>query len=190
MTGKRPRGWTAPAWTVSPHTVRLLEEAGVEYDHSFMHHDCQVYPTPYSDYGTKPTQYKTINGNRPDASVWMQPMPAPLLSSLVTVPANWHLDDWPPFAPGDGGSNGFIDPYLVERMWREHFEYFYETYDEFVFPLSIHPQISSKPHVLRMHKRMIDWLNTFEGVEWHTFEGMVHEYKKLRGDTKVHTGSE
>ncbi|GAM88170.1 hypothetical protein ANO11243_062010 [Dothideomycetidae sp. 11243] len=178
VTGKRPRGWTAPAWTASPHTVALLEEAGIEYDHSFMHHDCHIYALPYSDYNCKPTEYKRPNGRRPNASAWMAPMPPPKISSVVTVPANWHLDDWPPFTPGDGGSNGFIDPHMVERMWKEHFEYYYESYDDFVFPLSIHPQISAKPHVLQMHKRMIEWLNGFEGVEWCTFGDMVDCYKQ------------
>lgn len=177
ISGRKPRGWTAPAWTASPHTVHLLEEMGIEYDHSFMHHDCQIYATPYSDYKTKSTHYKTPEGDRPDPTTWMQCMPPPVSSSLLTVPANWHLDDWPPFNPGDGGSDGFIDTYVVERMWKEHFEYFYEEYDEFVFPISIHPQISAKPHVLKMHKRMIEWLNTFEGVEWCTFEEMVNRYK-------------
>ncbi|KAI9881692.1 MAG: hypothetical protein M1823_006597, partial [Watsoniomyces obsoletus] len=47
FTGKRPKGWTAPAWTASRQTITLLEEFGIEYDHSFMHHDCQMYWLPY-----------------------------------------------------------------------------------------------------------------------------------------------
>jgi len=37
FTGKKPKGWTAPAWDTSKQIVRLLEEFGIEYDHSFMH---------------------------------------------------------------------------------------------------------------------------------------------------------
>jgi peptidoglycan/xylan/chitin deacetylase (PgdA/CDA1 family) len=29
FTGKRPRGWTAPAWSTSKETVKLLEEFGI-----------------------------------------------------------------------------------------------------------------------------------------------------------------
>lgn len=29
LVGKRPRGWTAPAWSTSRETVRLLEEYGI-----------------------------------------------------------------------------------------------------------------------------------------------------------------
>jgi hypothetical protein len=141
-----------------------------------MHHDCQLYRTPYSDCGTTSTTYKVPQPTTADS--WMKPMPTPTLSSLITVPANWHLDDWPPFSPGDGGSDGFIDPHVIEKMWKEHFEFYYDEYDEFVFPLSIHPQISGKPHVLGMLRRMIEWINGFDGVEWCTFGEMVTRYKE------------
>ncbi|EXJ57395.1 hypothetical protein A1O7_07742 [Cladophialophora yegresii CBS 114405] len=184
FTGKKPRGWTAPAWTMSPRSIHLLEEMGIEYDHSSMHHDCLISRTPFSNYSVKTTGYKaqkqpaSPSSDAPSAATWMTPMLAPQLSSVVTVPANWHLDDWPPFQPGDGGSDGFVDPNVLENIWKEHFLYFYEEYDEFVFPLSIHPQVSGKPHVLRMHQRMIEWINTFQGVEWCTFGEMVDQYKK------------
>jgi peptidoglycan/xylan/chitin deacetylase (PgdA/CDA1 family) len=29
FTGKRPRGWTAPAWTTSKQSIKLLEEFGI-----------------------------------------------------------------------------------------------------------------------------------------------------------------
>ena len=51
-------------------------------------------------------------------------------SSIVEVPANWHLDDWPPFQPG-GGSSGFVDPYMIERLWKEQFDFCYREYDSF-----------------------------------------------------------
>jgi peptidoglycan/xylan/chitin deacetylase (PgdA/CDA1 family) len=177
FSGKKPQGWTAPAWTTSSRTVHLLEEMGIQYDHSFMHHDCQLYTTPYSDYSTASTNYQGTQNERVKATSWMKEMPPPELSSLITVPANWHLDDWPPFSPGDGGSDGFVDPYVIERMWKDHFEYCYEHYDEFVFPMSIHPQVSGKPQILKMHRRIIEWINRFQGVVWCTFEEMVTRYK-------------
>jgi hypothetical protein len=169
---------------MSPRSIHLLEEMGIEYDHSSMHHDCLLSRTPYSDYHVKTTTYKAktssdiSSSSSPSPLTWMTPMPTPTLSGVINVPANWHLDDWPPFQPGDGGSDGFIDPLVLENIWKEHFLYFYETYDEFVFPLSIHPQVSGKPHVLRMHRRMIEWINSFEGVEWCTFAEMIDQYKQ------------
>jgi peptidoglycan/xylan/chitin deacetylase (PgdA/CDA1 family) len=69
FTGKKPRGWTAPAWTPSPSSVKLLEEFGLEYDHSFMHHDSQLYYLPYPPDSWKETDYKTLS-----AHDWMSPM--------------------------------------------------------------------------------------------------------------------
>lgn len=169
--GHKPKGWTAPGWSCSASTVEILEEAGIEYDHSYMHHDCLLYYTPYSNYDAKATNYTL------PAETWMHPSPDPRISSVVTVPANWHLDDWPAFSPGDGGSDGFIDPDAVLRMWKSHFLYCYNQHNELVVPISLHPQISGKPHVLIMIEQFIEWTKKFEGVEWCTFGTMVDRFK-------------
>jgi hypothetical protein len=36
---------------------------------------------------------------------------------------------------------------------QDHFDYYYREYDEFVFPLTVHPDVSGRPHVLLMHER-------------------------------------
>lgn len=79
----------------------------------------------------------------------------------------------------------------VEDIWKDHFDYFYREYgtltcasptpsiscrfqcanhvlDEFIFPMTIHPDVSGRPHVLLMHERIIDHINKHEGVEWVT----------------------
>lgn len=174
FTGKRPKGWTAPAWTPSPGTVQLLEEFGLEYDHSFMHHDSQLYYLPYPPVKWKETDYKNAS-----ASDWMTPMSGLRASSIVEIPANWHLDDWPAFQTVRGpGSSGFVDPHHIERFWKEQFEFCHREYDHFVFPISIHPQVSGKPQILMMHERLIDWINEHEGVEWCTFEEMANRFRK------------
>lgn len=38
---------------------------------------------------------------------------------------------------------------------QDHFDYFYREYDEFVFPMTIHPDVSGRPHVLLMHERYV-----------------------------------
>jgi hypothetical protein len=40
-----------------------------------------------------------------------------------------------------------------EDIWKDHFDYFYREYDEFIFPFAIHPDVSGRPHVLLMHER-------------------------------------
>lgn len=170
--GHKPKGWTCPSWTPSKWSVKLLEEFGVEYDHSFMHHDCQMYRLPY------PPERAIETDHTLPAEDWMKPMSALRESGIVEVPANWHVDDWPPFQPKPAlGSAGFVDPHVVERMWKEQFDFCYREYDEFIFPITVHPQVSGKPQVLRMHERFIEWINGHDGVEWCTFEGMVERYK-------------
>ncbi|KAF2112540.1 glucose 1-dehydrogenase [Lophiotrema nucula] len=185
FTGKKPRGWTAPAWSTSNETIQLLEEFGIEYDHSFMHHDSQPYyvPSPHL------TTLVTTDTSKP-ASHWMQPMSTLKASSVVEVPANWHLDDWPPFQLSltQASTHGYVDTATIERLWKEQFEYLYrECPDDgsFVFPISIHPQVSGKPQVILLHERFIEWLNSHEGVEWVTMEQIVDEFKagKLAGVT-------
>lgn len=36
---------------------------------------------------------------------------------------------------------------------QDHFDYYYREYDEFIFPMTIHPDVSGRPHVLLMHER-------------------------------------
>lgn len=40
--------------------------------------------------------------------------------------------------------------------------------DEFIFPMTIHPDASGRPHALLMHERIIEHINKHEGVEWVT----------------------
>jgi len=183
LVGKRPRGWTAPAWSTSLETVKLLEEFGIEYDHSFMHHDSQPYYLPAPHLST----YTETDTSKP-ASHWMTPMSTLKSSSIVEIPANWHLDDWPPFQLSltQASTHGYVDTATIERLWKEQFEYLYRECPEdgsFIFPISIHPQVSGKPQVLLLHERFIEWLNGHDGVEWVTMERILDEFKsgKLQG---------
>lgn len=66
------------------------------------------------------------------------------------------------------------------------FEWCYENYNTFIFPISIHPQVSGRPHILKMHERFIDWVNTHDGVEWCPFAQMAEEFRsgKISGTGK------
>lgn len=176
FTGKKPKGWTAPAWSTSKECIRLLEEYGIEYDHSHMHHDAQLYFAPNGTHDLIPTNTKK------SPSEWMKPMSALKPSKVVVVPANWHLDDWPPFVLSlkQASTHGYVDTYSVEQTWKDIFTFMYQEYDSFVFPMSIHPQVSGKAQIMLMQERIINWINTHEGVEWVTMETMVKEFKEGR----------
>jgi hypothetical protein len=65
-------------------------------------------------------------------------------------------------------------------MWKDMFSWCYNEYDTFIFPISIHPQVSGRPHILCMHERLIDWINKHEGVEWCTMAEMAEEFRAGR----------
>jgi peptidoglycan/xylan/chitin deacetylase (PgdA/CDA1 family) len=74
-------------------------------------------------------------------------------------------------------SHGWVNPRDVEQLWMDHFDYFYREYDEFIFPMTIHPDVSGRPHVLLMHERIIEHINKHEGVEWVTMAEMCDDFK-------------
>lgn len=141
-----------------------------------MHHDSQLYYCP--DGSESWVETNVANA----ASSWMTPMTRIKPSTVVEVPANWHLDDWPPFQLSlkQASTHGFVDTRSVEQLWKDQFDFLYREHDTFVFPMSIHPQVSGKPQVMLMHERLFEYINNHEGVEWVTMEQMVHEFKSGR----------
>jgi peptidoglycan/xylan/chitin deacetylase (PgdA/CDA1 family) len=102
FTGSPPKGYTAPAWDTSKQLIPLLEEHGIIYDHSFMHHDLQPYFAPDASHEWVETDMKK------EANTWMKPMTKTRASQIVEIPANWHLDDWPPLQPMPGRAGSCI----------------------------------------------------------------------------------
>jgi peptidoglycan/xylan/chitin deacetylase (PgdA/CDA1 family) len=178
FTGTKPLGYTAPAWAASAELIPMLSAAGIKYDHSFMHHDFQPYWAPDT------SQLKTASTNLANpAASWMRPMSKLHASNVVEIPANWNVDDWPPLqpSPGRAGTHGYVDVESVEKCWKEQFSFAYEEYDEFIFPISVHPQVSGKGHVMRMHERFIQWVNGHEGeIVWMPFGKMAEEFAEGR----------
>ena len=86
---------------------------------------------------------------------WMKPLEKGPNTGLVEIPANWYLDDLPPmmFIKKAPNSHGWVNPRDVEDLWRDHFDYFYREYDDFCFPVTIHPDVSGHPHVILMLER-------------------------------------
>ncbi|KAI5265061.1 polysaccharide deacetylase [Aureobasidium subglaciale] len=169
--GKPPKGSVAPWWETSREGAELLLSYGIEYDHSMSHEDCQMYWLRDSwtkiDYSKK-------------AEEWMKPLVKGEDTGIVEIPANWYIDDLPPmmFIKKAANSHGWVSARDVEQLWMDHFDYFYREHDEFVFPMTIHPDVSGRPHVLLMHERIIEHINKHEGVEWVTMGEMSDDFKK------------
>jgi hypothetical protein len=59
------------------------------------------------------------------------------------------------FIKSSSQSHGWVNPKTVEELWRDHFDYFYREYDDFVFPVTVHPDVAGHPHVIFMLERSL-----------------------------------
>ncbi|THG99414.1 hypothetical protein EW145_g7273, partial [Phellinidium pouzarii] len=159
--GIPPKGSVAPSWETSKECTNMLLDKGIEYDHSSMAHDSQAYYLRDEDYWTN-IDYKA------KAHAWMEPLRRGKDTGLVQIPANWYLDDYPPliFVKSKANSHGWVNTRDVEDLWKDTFSYCYREEEDFIFPITIHPDVSGRPHVLLMLERFIEWVNTHEHVQW------------------------
>ncbi len=173
LSGKPPRGYVAPWWEFGSKTNELLLKKGIRYDHSLMHNDHHPYYVRVGDAWTK-IDYS----QHPRA--WMQPLQRGTETDLIEVPASWYLDDLPPmmFIKAAPNSHGFVNPRDLEQMWRDQFDWVYREYDYAVFPLTIHPDVSGKPHVLTMHERLYNHMKDHPGVKFVTCEEIADDFAR------------
>ena len=173
LAGKRPTGYVAPWWEFSPVTNELLLERGIKYDHSLMHNDFHPYYVRVGDSWTKIDYSK-----HPDH--WMKPLVRGKETPLVEIPANWYLDDLPPmmFIKKSPNSHGFVNPRDIEQMWRDQFDWVYREMDYAAFTMTIHPDVSGRPQVLLALERLVEHINSHDGVEWRTFDEIADDFAK------------
>ena len=173
LSGKRPTGYVAPWWEFSNVTNELLLERGIKYDHSLMHDDHTPYYVRVGDSWTKIDYAK-----RP--SEWMVPLQRGHETGLIEIPANWYLDDLPPmmFIKKSPNSHGFVNPRDIEQMWRDQFDWVYREQDYAVFPMTIHPDVSGRPHVLAMLERLYQHMASHPGVRFVTMNEMADDFAR------------
>jgi len=173
LSGERPAGYVAPWWEFSTVTNELLLERGIKYDHSLMHHDHQPYYVRVGDSWTKIDYSK-----KPEE--WMVPLKRGRETDLIEIPASWYLDDLPPmlFIKKSPNSHGFVNPRDIEQMWRDQFDWVYREYDYAVFPMTIHPDVSGRPHVLMMLERLYHHMISHPGVRFLTMNEMADDFAR------------
>jgi peptidoglycan-N-acetylglucosamine deacetylase len=171
VSGARPTGYVAPWWEFSPVTNELLIERGIKYDHSLMHRDFTPYYVRVGDSWTKIDYAK-------NAEDWMKPLVRGEETGLVEIPANWYLDDLPPmmFIKASANSHGFVSPRALEESWRDQFDWVYRELDYAAFTFTIHPDVSGRPQNLLMLERLIEHINSHEGVRWSTFDEIADDF--------------
>jgi hypothetical protein len=52
----------------------------------------------------------------------------------------------------------------------------YREYDEGVFPITIHPDVSGRPQCILMHERWIRYIRGHPGVTFCTMEDIASDY--------------
>jgi peptidoglycan/xylan/chitin deacetylase (PgdA/CDA1 family) len=173
VSGKSPRGYVAPWWEFGAKTNELLLKKGIKYDHSLMHNDHHPYYVRVGDRWTKIDYTK-------HPSAWMTPLERGSETDLIEIPASWYLDDLPPmmFIKAAPNSHGFVNPRDIEQMWRDQFDWVYREYDYAVFPLTIHPDVSGKPHVLAMHERLFNYMKDHPGVRFVAMEEIADDFAR------------
>ena len=173
VAGRPPAGYVAPWWEFSNITNELLLQHGFTYDHSLMHNDFHPYYVRVGD------QWTRIDYALP-ARQWMKPLVRGEETDLIEIPASWYLDDLPPmmFIKKSPNSHGFVNPRDIEQMWRDQFDWVYREYDYAVFTMTIHPDVSGRPQVLLMHERLIEYINSHEGVHWATFAEIAQDFAR------------
>ena len=175
LTGERPVGYVAPWWEFSAVTADLLLARGIEYDHSLMHDDFHPYYVRTGDTWTR------IDYSKP-ARDWMKPLVRGRETDLVEIPASWHLDDMVPlmFMKTVPNSQGFESPRVVEEIWRDAFDWVYRKHDYAIFPMTIHPDVSGRPHVLSMHERLFEHMSSKPGVRFVTMREIADDFRRRR----------
>lgn len=171
LAGKKPVGYVAPWWELSANTIDLLQKYGVKYDHSLMHHDFQCYYAPRAE------KIYAIDYSK-DPDEWMKPLEWGEATNVIEIPANWYLDDLPPmmFIKKSANSFGWISPDVILQLWKDQFDFMYREYDDAIFPMTIHPDVSGRPQCILMHEKLIEYINKHPGVKWCTLEEMANDF--------------
>lgn len=185
LSGKMPRGYRAPLYTIRESTVKLLRKYKFLYDSSLSHHDSQPYFTP-SDPPLGHIDYAQ------PASSWLHPSIVSSLDRpknehpLVELPCGWYSEDMTPlqYFPNVNNSQGFTSARVVEQMWKDRFLWLYENVKnadgepEFMFPILLHPDTSGMAHIIGMIDRVIQWLVSGYGdsIEFCTHERIAADW--------------
>jgi peptidoglycan/xylan/chitin deacetylase (PgdA/CDA1 family) len=171
LCGRRPTGYVAPWWEFSPVTNELLLKKGIKYDHSLMNDDFHPFYVRVGDSWTKIDYSK-----HPDE--WMKPLVRGIETDLVDIPGSWYLDDLPPmmFIKSAPNSHGFVNPRDIGELWRDQFDWVYREFDYAVYTLTIHPDVSGRPQVLMMLEKLLQYIQSHEGIKFCTFDEIADDF--------------
>lgn len=141
VVGERPRGFRAPSWDLSEHSVGLMVEQHLLYDSSMMADD----HTPY--------RCRTHDEVDVDGTVWGQE------TSLVQIPVSWTLDDFPHLEflrSGGAVLPGLQDPRSMFARWYDDLVWMLRELSEGVLTVTCHPEVIGRGHRLLALEEWLD----------------------------------
>lgn len=75
-------------------------------------------------------------------------------------------------------SHGWVTGRSLGEIWQNQFDWVYRNFDYAIFPITIHPDASGKPHVLMMMQRLVEHMLAHSGVRMVTFAEMAEDFRK------------
>lgn len=75
---------------------------------------------------------------------------------------------------------GYCDPYAIEKMWKDRFDWMYGEYDYAVYTLTIHPGVSGHAQNLLALERLYDHIRDHKGMKFTTFNEIATDFAKRK----------
>ena len=161
LTGRSPLGHRLPGGNLGERWLQLLLEHGFSYDSSMAPTDFSPTYCRLGDVVHTDTAYEF--GREVD---------------LVELPFDWVLDDWPYFTPDAKiHQEGLRSPNDVLDVWRAEFDYLYHELGTGTFVLTLHPQCIGRGSRLLMLRRLIEHMQSHEGVRFRRMDEMAKEFR-------------
>jgi peptidoglycan-N-acetylglucosamine deacetylase len=157
-----PVGYRSPSWNLSDNSIALMLEQGFSYDSSLMADDFRPY---------RPRRGDQVDDERfvPGETV-----------AMVEMPIAWELDDFPYFHwAGNPLRPGLRSTDEVFALWRAEFDYCRRHVPEGVFTLTTHPQVIGRGPRMAMLERLIEHMQSNEGVGFSTLADAAQRWDKL-----------
>jgi len=176
LSGERPVGYRAPWWEFSKNSIDLLLKHKFVYDSSMMAEEFHPYWLRKGDRWYKIDYTK-------DADSWMKPYEFGKEVRIVEIPVSWYLDDLPPmmFIKHPNYNYGYTSPKDMYEIYKAHFDYLYNVELQGCLCLTIHPDVSSRPHVLPILDKFIRYVKRHDDAKFLTMKKIAEDFIRANG---------
>lgn len=170
LTGKRPTGYSSPAWNFSEHTIELLLEHGFEWDSSAMASDFRPY---YLHGGSRAPADGPFDRGSP--------------TDIVELPASWQRDDFPPltYTWSRPHRMGYVSEDSLFQRWFDQFDWMVDHVDDGVFILTLHPQVIGQAHRIARLEDLIQHMQHTSGTTFQTMTAATEEFRDAYPDPET-----